>query len=142
MPKPLQHQLTYRCHLLNKLSDNTSKELYAKECGLSLSEARLLSAVGSFSPLSVNELAFRSNLTKGQASRAAQAMAEKNYLLKMPSKEDARGVQLTLTQKGQSLYDQIMNLVEQRNQEIFSCLNSAELEQLSIMLDRVIEHIR
>ena len=142
MNKPLDSQLTYRCHLINKLSDSASKDLYAKECGLSLSEARLLTAVGNFSPLSVNELALRSNLTKGQASRAAQAMANKQYLVKTPSKQDARGVELCLTDKGQTLNKRVMMLVERRNKEIFACLKPQELEQFSNMLDRVIAHIR
>ena len=77
MTKPLDQQLTYKLHLLGKLSDVRSQQIYLERAGLSLSEARSLTAIGTFAPLSINELAYRSNLTKSQASRAAQAMVDK-----------------------------------------------------------------
>lgn len=142
MPKSLDRQLTYRCHLMSKLSDIQSKDLYLKECGLSLSEARSLTAIGTFAPLSINDLAFRANLNKGQASRAAQVMVDRKFVIKKESPDDGRGIELNLTNEGKKTFEKIMEAVNKRNQEIFSCLSNSEKEQFGAMLDRVIHHLR
>ena len=71
----LARKLTYRMHLLHKLTDQESQRRYPLETGLSLSDGRCLSAIGAFEPLSVNALAQMANLNKAQASRAAQSLA-------------------------------------------------------------------
>lgn len=137
----IDRHLTYRLHLLSKLSDVKSKQIYQDAINLSLAEARSLSAIGAFAPLSINELAVRSNLTKGQASRAAQLMVEKEYVIKKDSAEDGRGVELSLTPKGKNTFEKLLPLIETRNKEIFGCLSEFEKKQLDQLIDRVINHL-
>jgi DNA-binding MarR family transcriptional regulator len=136
----LDRTMTYRLHLLHKLSDRESQRAYLDHTSLPLSEARCLSAIGSFAPLSINDLAQRANLNKGQASRAAQALVEKALVQKLASETDGRGVVLTLTRKGVQACERVMQVVARRNAEIFGCLSAAEQEQLSEMFDRMIAH--
>jgi DNA-binding MarR family transcriptional regulator len=98
--------------------------------------------VGTFRPLSVNDLALRANLNKGQASRAAQTLVDQGLVLKAPSTTDGRGVILTLTAKGQKIWNRLMAVVEQRNAEIVSCLTPQEVQQFSKLLDRLLEQAR
>jgi DNA-binding MarR family transcriptional regulator len=135
----LERSLTYRLHQLHKLSDAQSQRAYGAQTGLPMSEARCLTAVGSFAPLSVNALASKANLNKAQASRAAQALVERGLLSKVDHPIDKRGVVLALTAQGQLQWQQAMAVVTQRNQAIFACLNEAEKIQLSGFLDRLIE---
>ena len=100
----LDRTLSYRLHLVNKLTDKASADAYAHEFGLPMGQARCLAAIGHFAPLSVVELAARSNLDKGQASRAAQALVERGLVAKRPSGADARGVVLSLTPRGRRLW--------------------------------------
>ncbi len=137
----IDRHLTYRLHLLSKLSDVKSKQIYQDAINLSLAEARSLSAIGSFAPLSINELAARSNLTKGQASRAAQLMVEKEYVIKKDSVDDGRGVELSLTPKGKNTFEKLLPLIDTRNKEIFGCLSESEKKQLDQLIDRVINHL-
>ena len=138
----LDRSLTYRLHLLHKLSDHDSHQAYSGGVGLSLSEARCLATVGAFQPMSVMALADKGNLNKGQASRAAQILVDKGLVEKQTNPEDARGVTLSLSPKGKKLWRQTMALVEDRNHHIFSCLSDAECNLLSQLLDRLIEHNR
>lgn len=96
----LLRTFTYRLHQLHKLSDVESHRAYLAETKLSMSAGRCLAAIGSFAPLSVNDLAAAANLTKGQASRAAQSLVEQKLVVKANSKTDGRGVVLTLTREG------------------------------------------
>ena len=66
----LDRTLTYRLHLLHKLTDVESQRAYVADAGLSMSDGHCLTAVGSFAPVSVNDLAQKANLTKGQARPA------------------------------------------------------------------------
>lgn len=139
---PLERQLTYRLHLLHKLTDAASAEAYLSECGLPLGEGRCLAAIGAFAPLSVVELGQHANLDKGQASRAAQALAERGLVLKTASATDGRGIVLTLTDSGSAMHERVMALIRRRNHEIFGCLDPAARQQLGAMLEQLIAHAR
>jgi len=140
-PLPLLDQfLTYRLHQVNKLSERDSTEAYLAQCGLPLGEGRCLAAIGAFEPVSVNMLAQRANLTKGQASRSAQALVERGLVSKETSAEDGRGVVLTLTARGRPLYRKAIGVIAQLNEDIFGCLDAQEQALLGGMLDRLVAH--
>ena len=148
---PLEQFLTYRLHLVNKLTDQRSATAYASEFGLPIGEARCLAAIGNaqrlaaagkavrFVPVSVNALATQANLTKGQASRAAQGLVNRQLVSKTRSPVDGRGVALCLTPAGRALWGRVMLLITRRNEEIFSCLTGVEQQSLGSMLDRLIQ---
>ena len=138
----LDRTLTYRLHLLHKLTDADSQGAYPVHTGLTLSDGRCLATIGHFEPLSVKDLAVQANLNKGQASRAAQALVEQGLVLKEDRPDDGRGVVLTLTPAGRKLFKRTMQLIAQRNHEIFGCLNAQEQTKLSSLLDRLITHAR
>jgi DNA-binding MarR family transcriptional regulator len=134
----LDRTLTYRLHLLHKLTDLESQRAYVAGAGLSMSDGRCLTAVGTFAPLSVNDLAQKANLNKGQASRAAQSLVEQGLVVKAASPTDGRGVVLTMTPKGKAAWQRAMQVVGRRNEDIFGVLSEAEREQLSDFFDRLI----
>lgn len=136
----LHRTFTYRLHRLHKLTDKESQRRYFAELGFSLSDGRCLAAVGSFQPLSVSELARASNLDKGQASRAAQALVERKLVEKSFDPEDGRSVVLRLTEEGQRRWQAVMQLIVVRNEEIFGCLTETQRRQFSALLDQLIEH--
>ena len=136
----LDRFLTYRLHMLHKLSDRASHELYVQACGLGLGEARCLAAVGSFDALSLNRMPFEANHAKPQPSRAAQSLVEQGLLSKSASEADARAVELKLTAAGRKRWTQVMDAINRRNHEIFGCLSLAERTQLGEYFDRLIAH--
>lgn len=138
---PLDRSLTWRWHLVAKLSDRASAQLYLDELGLPLGEARCLTAIGQFSPLSVKDLARRANLDKANASRAAQALIARGLVVKAADSDDGRAVRLAPTAAGRALFRRTMRLVERRNREIFGCLPADELRALDRILDRVVAHL-
>ena len=141
-PPALERFLTYRLHVLNKITDRDTNRAYLEDCGIPLGEARCLAAIGRYAPLSVNDLARAANLNKGQASRSAQALVDRGLVEKTLSASDGRGVVLTPTQAGMTQYQRIIDLIAQRNDEIFGCLNAGEQQALGEMLDRLIEHLQ
>lgn len=136
-PLKLDRFLTYRLHRVARLSDRETGAAYLAECGLSVSEARCLAAIGSFEPLSLNDLARSANQDKGHASRSAQSLVEQGLVGKTASASDGRGVVLQLTRKGRAVHAKTMRLIARRNDETFAVLSAAERRVLGEMLDRV-----
>lgn len=141
-PRPLDRSITHRLHTLSKITDRVSQTAYEADAGVPFSEGRCLAAIGAFSPLSVNDLAQRANLNKGQASRAAQSLVDQSLVRKVASATDGRGVVLTLTAKGDRVWQRLMLVIERRNAEIVSCLDASEVRKFSELLDRLVEHAR
>jgi len=137
---PLERFLSYRLHLLKRLTDRHSSDAYASTLGLSVAQARCLAAIGNFAPLSLTATAGRANLTKSQASRAVQLLQERGLAVKSDSESDGRGLVLTLTTTGKALWRRAMKLIARRNEEIFGCLSLPEQRRLGEMLDRLIEN--
>ncbi|WP_369406272.1 MarR family winged helix-turn-helix transcriptional regulator [Pollutimonas subterranea] len=125
-------------HTWSKLTDRISQAAYVEDAAIPMSEGRCLAAIGAFSPLSVNDLALRSNLDKSQASRAVQSLVNQALVLKSASVTDRRGVVLTLTGKGETVWRRVMKVIARRNREITSCLTATEIEQLETLIDRLV----
>ncbi|GFN24392.1 MarR family transcriptional regulator [Achromobacter denitrificans] len=138
----LERFLTYRLHVLNKITDRDTNRVYLADCGIPLGEARCLAAIGRYAPLSVNDLARAANLNKGQASRSAQALVERGLVEKTNSESDGRGVVLAPTAAGVAKYRRVIDLIARRNDEIFACLSADEQRLLGGMLDRLIDHLQ
>ena len=138
----LDRTITHRLHTLSKMTDRVTQVAYAADAGISISEGRCLAAIGAFSPLSVNDLASKANLNKGQASRAAQSLVEQGLVHKAASAIDGRGVVLTLASKGERVWQRVMGVIERRNADIVSCLDATERRQLGHLLDRLVAHAR
>jgi len=136
----LERSFTHRLHRLSKMTDRISQMAYLAEAGIPMSEGRCLTAIGAFSPLSVNNLATQANLNKSQASRAVQSLVSQNLVSKTISTTDGRGVVLMLTPQGTDVWQRTMRVVERRNAEITSCLDVAEIAQLDGLLDRLVAH--
>lgn len=141
-PPALERFLTYRLHVLNKITDRDTNRAYLEDCGIPLGEARCLAAIGRYAPLSVNDLARAANLNKGQASRSAQALVDRGLVEKTMSASDGRGVVLAPTPAGLAQYQRVIDLIARRNEEIFNCLSDDEQRLLGDMLDRVIGHLQ
>ncbi|WP_322009039.1 MarR family winged helix-turn-helix transcriptional regulator [Paraburkholderia sp. J12] len=135
----LEQFLTYRLHVLNKLSERGSTERYQAKLGITLPEARLIAAVGAFGPFSVMELARHANLDKSQASRAAEALMRRGLMQRNASEDDGRLVLVSLTPEGRALYRKVMPVARKWNTDFFSCLDDKERETLRRALDKVIE---
>jgi DNA-binding MarR family transcriptional regulator len=134
----LEQFLTYRLHVLNKLSDRGISERYQTKLDVTLPEARVIASVGSFGPFSIMDLAKHANLDKSQASRAAEALIKRGLIAREASSEDGRVVLISLTQEGRALFRKVMPIARKWNTDLFACLDDAEKEAFGRALNKVI----
>ena len=142
MPFSLDRSFTHRLHTLSKITDRQTQQAYQEAAGLPRGEGRCLAAIGSFSPLSLNEVAHMANVNKGQASRAVQSLVDQGLVDKQVNAADARGVELTLTEKGQASWQHLMQVIALRNEDIVACLDDVQRAQLDALLDVLVQHAR
>jgi len=135
----LEQFLTYRLHVLNKLSERGISERYMAKLDVTLPESRVIASVGSFGPLSIMDLARHANLDKSQASRAAEALIRQGLVQREASADDGRVVLVSLTTEGRALYRKVMPIARKWNTDLFDCLDDREKIALSEALDKVIE---
>lgn len=138
----LEQSVTYRLHTLSKITDRMSQAAYVEDAGIPLSEGRCLAAIGTFVQLSVNDLAAKANLNKGQASRAAQLLVDQGLVVKSASEADRRGVYLSLSEAGAAVWRRLSVVIQRRNTEITDCLSASEAAQFNALLDRLLEHAK
>jgi len=143
MSTPFDRTLIYRLHQLHKLTDSDSQSAYPEHTGLSMSYGRCLTTISTFEPFTVKELAFKANLNKGQASRAAQALVDQGLasIQSRPSR-GWQGCSANAYTYGSQEIKSAMAMIAHRNLQIFGCLTEKEQTKLSAMFDRLISHAR
>jgi DNA-binding MarR family transcriptional regulator len=127
------YQLT---QLQAKVSDNIA-DIYTGRFELSRQEWRVLASLGNGELLSAKQIGDQTNLEKMPASRAIAKMKSNGLLVKSPDENDKRSSLLKLTDKGLSIYQQLIPMVLKREQELLSVLSSQEKQQLTQIIDKL-----
>ena len=131
----LEDLLTYRLHVVKKLTDKVIHDEFLEHTGLSLSEARVVLCVGACGQLSVSELGQKSNLDRSQASRAADGLVRRGLLAKTSSEVDARGVEIRMTEAGDEVFKRALSISQQRNAAFLALLAPEQASALMQALE-------
>jgi DNA-binding MarR family transcriptional regulator len=108
LPKfQLEQFLPYQMAVLsNRVSDDFSR-MYREKFGISVSEWRVVAHLYQAEKVSIREIYKRVQMDKSKASRAAARLEKSGYLLKKVNPADRRLVELSLTDKGRAMHDEI-----------------------------------
>ncbi|NQZ21167.1 MAG: MarR family transcriptional regulator [Colwellia sp.] len=127
------YQLT---QLQAKVSDNIA-DIYTGQFDLSRQEWRVLAILGNGELLSAKQIGQQTNLDKMPASRAIAKMKAQDLLVKNIDKNDKRSSLLKLTAQGLAVYQQLVPMVLQREQELLSVLTLQELKSLEATIEKL-----
>jgi len=122
------------------LTERLGNRWSEKKYDLSLNEWRMLALVQAHQPARAGDMAHLMLMDKSQLSRLIRSLTAKQHLQSKSDKEDARAITLSLTGKGQMLFEQIMREVMQRHEGVLSALSVEEVAQFSGLLDRLLAH--
>ncbi len=134
--------ISFRIHAVANLLSRGAALRYRREFGVSLMEWRSIALLGAHQPLSLNELARHAGLAKSQMSRVVAGLTERGLVLRGLDAADARGVRLSLTRAGLTLYEGLIAAANERNQAFASVLTRTEQAQLDAMLTRLAHKAR
>ncbi len=133
----LEKTLTYQMHQLSKLIDRYVDYSDIQNVQLNAGEGRVTAVLGYYGTLSVIQLARLANLDKSQASRAVVSLADQGIIEKRSDSKDARAFELSLTEAGQNVYQQIVELIIRRNEYALKSLTAKEKQTLFSLFDKI-----
>jgi len=140
----LDHFLPYRLSILSNRASDAIARHYSDRFGLSVPEWRIMAVLGQTPGLSAREVATRTAMDKVQVSRAVAALVEARRLKRNEDEVDGRITRLSLTSKGQAIYDEVVPLALHLEEVFLSALTPEErktLDRLMTKLTDRIEHL-
>lgn len=136
-PLRLAEFLPYRISVAAESVSRAFANRYEAEFGLSIPEWRLMAVLGDEGRLSTQALIARTEMDRVKVSRAVIRLADKGLIDRTSHPEDQRAQLLSLSAKGQALYQQIVPRALALQGELAGALTPAELSALSRILDKV-----
>ncbi|SRR5579885_489393 len=111
--------------------------LYSSKLGLKTGDWRLLSALGSRSPISYNELAQSIGMDRAGISRTIASLVRRGYVSRITDPRDRRQSTLSLTKKGIMVHDKIAPIARAREQRLIGALTREEYHALDRILAKL-----
>lgn len=133
----LENSLTYKLHSLAKLIDRHADYTDLEPVRISSAEGRVLAVIGFNKVLSVVQVAKKANLDKSQGSRAVVSLVDKGLIEKRQQKQDARAFDLSLTEKGKQVYEEVVALIMHRNDIAMKTLSAEEQQNLLNLVNKI-----
>ncbi|MDM0104092.1 MarR family transcriptional regulator [Variovorax sp. J22R24] len=129
-PRPLDDLLLYRLSRLLAVAGSMVIKLCEGRFGITRREWRLLATLASRGELSSSQLAEHAQLDRARTSKALGSLVAKGLVSREHPAGDRRLVQLTLTERGRGLYDELFPLVTRINAELMGALDATAAERL------------
>lgn len=136
-PANLKELFSFRLNVLAHMSSKIAALVNEREFELDSREWRIIGLLGAFSPFSLQALAREVNVDKSQASRIVSSLIQRGLLQRGPDENDGRGVQLSLTPQGKTLYRKIFPKAVKRNEALLSVLSADDRQCLERILKQL-----
>ncbi|HEY3637134.1 MAG TPA: MarR family transcriptional regulator [Rhizomicrobium sp.] len=104
----LDRFVPYRLSVLTNRISNAIARHYSERFDLTIAEWRVMAVLGQSPGLSATEISQRTEMDKVQVSRAVTGLVRRRRVLKAVDGTDGRITRLTLTLRGQAIYDEIV----------------------------------
>lgn len=138
----LENFLPYRLSVLAQLVSESLHDLYAEPFGLSVTQWRVMAALGRFAPLTASEVGQRIVMDKVAVSRAVAGLMKRDLIERATDLNDRRRASLRLSAKGRSMHAQIVPLALGYEAELYQALSAEERETLNGLCDRLLAHAK
>lgn len=129
--------LPYRLSVTTNRISRAFAARYSARFGLSIPEWRVLAVLGSFAPLSSNEICERTAMDKAKVSRAVALLTGKGLVDRAAHPDDQRLLRLSLSAEGQRTFEAVVPIAEQLEAELTADLSEKEKAMLHRCLDRL-----
>lgn len=139
----IRELLSYRLHQVANLLSRGAEMRYRREFGVSLWEWRTVALLGGAAEAqSLNELARAAGMDKSQMSRVVASLTGKRIVVRAVDASDGRGIRLSLTPKGRTLYRKLIQAAAERNDAFVGCLTAKERVALDAIMAKLAHEAR
>ena len=138
----LEKFLPYRLSVLAQLVSEALHDLYAAPFGLSVTQWRVMAALGRFAPLTASEVGQQIVMDKVAGSRAVAGLMKRELIERATDLSDRRRASLRLSAKGRAMHAQIVPLALGYESELCQALSPEERDTLNGLCDRLFAHAK
>ena len=138
----LEKFLPYRLSVLAQLVSESLHDLYAGPFELSVTQWRVMAALGRFAPLTASDVGQRIVMDKVAVSRAVASLMKRGLVERATDLDDRRRASLRLTEKGRTVHVQIVPLALKYEADLYQTLSAEERQALNSLCDRLFAHAK
>jgi DNA-binding MarR family transcriptional regulator len=133
----LENFLPYRLSVLAQLVSESLHDLYTQPFGLSVTQWRVMAALGRFAPLTASEVGQRIVMDKVAVSRAVAGLLERGLVERATDRSDRRRVPLRLSARGRTMHARIVPLALAYQEKLYETLSPVERLSFDALSDRL-----
>ena len=138
----LENFLPYRLSVLAQLVSESLHDLYAEPFGLSVTQWRVMAALGRFAPLTASDVGQRIVMDKVAVSRAVAGLMKRGLVERATDRNDRRRASLRLSARGRAMHARIVPLALDYEARLYEALASGERQAFNTLCDRLFAHAK
>ena len=138
----LEKFLPYRLSVLAQLVSESLHDLYAGPFELTVTQWRVMAALGRFAPLTASEVGQRIVMDKVAVSRAVSGLMKRGLVERAADPSDRRRASLRLSAKGLAMHGRIVPIALKDQADLCEALSPDEREALNGLCDRLFAHAK
>ena len=131
-------------HLIARLAYQLNADLIEKlrREGINVTRWRILAVLAMGDGITINEIVDRAMVQQSALSRALMRMEKENTVRRVPRREDARCVEVYLTDKGRALFNSLNVVVRRRQQRLLDGFSPSKVESAFNLIRRMSRNMR
>lgn len=138
----LENFLPYRLSVLAQLVSESLHDLYAEPFGLSVTQWRVMAALGRFAPLAASEVGQRILMDKVAVSRAVAGLMERGLIERATDRTDRRRASLRLSARGRAMHARIVPLALGYQERLYNAFDADERRRFDALTERLFAHAK
>jgi MarR family transcriptional regulator, organic hydroperoxide resistance regulator len=131
-------------HLIARLAYQLNLDLVEKlrREGINVTRWRILAVLAMGDGITINEIIDRAMVQQSALSRALMRMEKENYVRRVLRREDARCVEVYLTEKGRTLFNSLNIVVRRREQRLLQGFSRSGIDAAFNVIRRLGRNMR
>jgi DNA-binding MarR family transcriptional regulator len=134
--------LPYRLSVLAQMVSESLHDLYAGPYGLSVTQWRVMAALGHSTHLTASEVGKRIVMDKVAISRAVTGLTKRGLVERVTDRRDRRRASLKLSARGRAMHGRIVPLALAYGENLYQALDPAERQTFDALSDRLFAHAK
>lgn len=134
---PLQQYLTFRISRVQAKLNAQGVRVLRETVGLTLTQWRVVALIGAVGQTRLSDLAREAALDKGLLSRNVKNLVDQGVVTSIPDEVDHRVQHLSLSDKGQDIFDRALPATRKRQKWLRQELSEDEIETFRRVLDKL-----
>jgi DNA-binding MarR family transcriptional regulator len=133
----LEKFLPYRLSVLAQLVSESLHDLYAGPFDLTVTQWRVMAALGRFAPLTASDVGKRIVMDKVAVSRAVSGLMRRGLVERATDKADRRRASLRLSARGRAMHARIVPIALTYEAKLYQALDAGERKVFNTLADRL-----